>query len=98
MKINWKVRFRNPLFIAQIILAIGVPILAYFGLAPQDLTTWPALLMMILDALKNPYVVGMIIVSLYNALTDPTVNGFSDSKQALTYKEPKKQDRWKGMK
>lgn len=90
MKINWKVRFKNPVFIAQILLAIGVPILAYFGLTPQDLTTWPALLEMILNALKNPYVVGMILVSLYNALTDPTVFGFNDSHQALKYHEPRK--------
>ena len=46
---------------------------------------------MILDALKNPYVVGMIAVSLYNALTDPTVEGIGDSRQALSYHWPKKE-------
>ena len=29
MKINWKVRFKNPVFIAQIILAILTPILTF---------------------------------------------------------------------
>ena len=43
MKINWKVRFKNPLFIAQLGMSILVPILAYAGLTVQDLTTWKAL-------------------------------------------------------
>lgn len=89
MKINWKVRFKNPLFITQVILAIGVPVLAYFGLTAQDLTTWSGLFAITLDALKNPYVLGMVAVSLYNALNDPTVSGMSDSKQALRYERPK---------
>lgn len=40
---NLKVRFKNPIFIAQFILAILTPILAYAGLTLQDLTSWPAL-------------------------------------------------------
>lgn len=40
---NIKVRFKNPIFIAQIVLAILTPILAYAGLTLQDLTSWQAL-------------------------------------------------------
>ena len=40
---NLKVRFKNPVFIAQLILAILTPILAYAGLTMQDLTTWNTL-------------------------------------------------------
>lgn len=39
MKLNLKVRFRNPVFIAQLVLSIFTPILAYAGLTVQDLTT-----------------------------------------------------------
>lgn len=90
MKINFKVRFKNPMFIAQIILAIGAPLLAYYGLTAQDLTTWSSVFSLIRDGLLNPYVFGVIVISLYNALVDPTVAGVSDSRQALTYKTPKK--------
>lgn len=89
MKINFKVRFRNPMFIVQVILAIGAPLLAYYGLTAQDLTTWGSVFSLVKDAAKNPYVVGMVAVSLYNALLDPTVTGFSDSKQALGYHKPR---------
>ena len=38
--INWKVRFKNPVFIAQLILSILTPILTYMGITVQDLTSW----------------------------------------------------------
>lgn len=90
MKINFKVRFKNPIFIAQLILAIFTPILAYAGLTAQDLTTWKALFELIIDAISNPYVLGLVVVSVWNALNDPTTSGASDSLNALTYKTPKK--------
>ncbi len=90
MKINWKVRFKNPVFIAQIILAILTPILTYAGLTVQDLTTWGALGDLLISALLNPYVLGLVVISLWNAITDPTTAGIGDSDQALTYEEPKR--------
>ena len=90
MKINWKVRFKNPVFIAQIILAILTPILTYAGLTVQDLTTWGALGDLLISALLNPYVRGLVVISLWNAITDPTTAGIGDSDQALTYEEPKR--------
>ena len=89
MKINWKVRFKNPVFIAQLILAILTPILAYAGLTVQDLTSWQALGEILLGAIRNPYVLGLIVVSVWNALNDPTTAGITDSAQALTYDKPK---------
>lgn len=89
MKINWKARFKNPHFIAQLILSIGAPILAYMGLTAQDLTSWSAVFNLILNALSNPYVLGLVVVSVYNALLDPTVAGLSDSKRALKYDKPR---------
>lgn len=87
---NLKVRFRNPVFIVQLILAILTPILAYAGLTLQDLTTWGALGNLLLGALSNPYVLGLIAVSVWNALNDPTTAGITDSAQAMTYQTPKK--------
>lgn len=88
--INFKVRFKNPVFIAQLILAILTPILAYAGLTVQDLTSWSALGNVLLEALSNPYVLGLVVVSVWNAINDPTTAGVTDSKLALTYTEPKK--------
>lgn len=89
MKINWKVRFKNPVFIANLLLAIFVPILAYFGLKWEDMTTWAALGGILLEAIQNPVVVVAVIVSVWNAVNDPTTAGLGDSSQALTYEKPK---------
>ena len=86
---NLKVRFKNPVFIAQLILAILTPILAYAGLTLQDLTSWTKLGQLLINALSNPYVLGLIAVSVWNALNDPTTAGITDSKQAMTYQIPK---------
>lgn len=87
-KINWKVRFKNPVFIAQLLLAILTPILAYAGLTVQDMTTWQAIGNLLLGAISNPYVIGLVIVSVWNALNDPTTTGITDSSKALTYDVP----------
>ncbi len=86
--INWTVRFKNPMFWVQIILSIFTPILAYMGITAQDLTSWPILGNTLLQAVSNPYVLGLVIVNVYNAVIDPTSTGVSDSKQARTYTEP----------
>lgn len=87
--INWRVRFKNANFWIQIALAVIVPVLAYFGLTAQDFTTWPKLFKIISDALMNPYVLFTVLVSVYNAVNDPTTKGITDSDRAMTYKEPK---------
>ena len=89
---NWKVRFKNPLFIAQILLSVLTPILAYAGLTVKDLTTWKALGDLLIGALSNPYVLGLVVVSVFNAVTDPTTSGVKDSEQVLTYTKPKERE------
>ena len=87
--INWKVRFTNPVFVAQLLLAVLSPILAYAGLTASDLTTWAALWDLLVGAFSNPYVLALVCISVWNALNDPTTHGVSDSEQALTYRRPK---------
>ena len=81
---NLKVRMKNWSFWVSVLISIGAPILAYFGLTAADITTWAALGRVLLDAVSNPYVVGLVLVSLYNALIDPTTKGIKDSAQAMT--------------
>lgn len=86
--INWKVRMRNPLFWVQVILAVLMPILAYMGLTVEDLTSWAILGTTLLEAVKNPYVLGLVVVSVWNAVNDPTTEGVKDSNLAMTYIKP----------
>lgn len=88
--INWKVRVKNPIFWVQVGLAVLTPILAYMGMNLQDLTTWGTVGAVLFEAIKNPYVLGLVAVSVWNAINDPTTAGIGDSKQALTYEEPKR--------
>ncbi len=86
--INWKVRFKNPVFYVQLLLAVLTPILAYMGLTMSDLTTWSAVGNVLLQAISNPYILGLVVVSVWNAINDPTTSGVSDSSKALTYNKP----------
>lgn len=89
MRINWRVRGNNPIFYAQVVIAILTPLLAYMGLEFADLTSWGTVGNMIQEAYSNPYLLGLVVASFFNAVIDPTVDGFGDSNLALSYKKPK---------
>ena len=92
MKINWKVRFKNPHFIAGLVSAVAAPILTYFGLTTADLTSWTGVWEIIVDFVSNPYLIGSTIftaLSFIGIFNDPTTKGLSDSEQAMTYDSPK---------
>ena len=91
-KINWKVRFKNPQFIFQIGLAVIIPILGYFGIEGTAITSWGVLASLLVEAIKNPYVVMLVVVSIYNAINDPTTTGITDSERAMRYIAPGKED------
>lgn len=83
--INWKVRLKQKTFwaamISTVLLLIQV-VAAVFG-AQVDFGDLGNKLLAVLDA------VFMILV-LLGIVNDPTTAGISDSKQAMTYIEPKK--------
>lgn len=90
-KINWTVRLRNPVWWAQIAVAVVSPILVGLGLQWQDMTTWTALGTALAKAVSNPVIVVAIVGSVWTAVTDPTTKGIKDSAQALTYTKPKEE-------
>lgn len=92
MKINWTVRLNNPVWWAQVALAIVTPILTYFGLTGADLNSWAVVWDTFLKAVSNPYVCFLVVVSVWNAIQDPTTHGISDSPRAMTYVTPYKED------
>lgn len=88
MKINLKVRAKNPLFWLQLALSVAMPIGAYFGITGADITSWTILGGVLIDAVSNPYVVFTAAISAYNALLDPTVRGLGDSPRVLGRDKP----------
>ncbi|MBR2125830.1 MAG: phage holin [Akkermansia sp.] len=91
MNINWQVRIKNPTFWIGLIGTIGAPILAYLGISASDLTTWGSVGDAILATVTNPYLVGLVVLSVLSFLgvvVDPTTKGLGDSKQAMRYEEP----------
>lgn len=91
IKINWKVRLRNPVFWAQLAVAVIAPILAYLGLQWGDMTSWAALGGILLEAVKNPVILVSVLVSLWGIINDPTTQGLSDSLRAMRYIQPNNQ-------
>lgn len=89
MQINWKVRFKNPVFIAQLACAVVMPLITGMGYEWSQMTTWATLGEVIAAALGNPVVVVAMVVSVFNLITDPTTSGISDSKSALERTELK---------
>lgn len=87
--INWKVRVRNPQFWLSVVLSFIVPPLAYAGIEFNEITTWGKFFSVLGSGFANPYVVAMIIVSLYNSISDKTTRGFSDTKIAKQYLRPR---------
>lgn len=86
--INWKVRFKNPVFLFQLVLSILTPILAYVGLTFEDITSWNKLFDLIIMAVSNPYILALVVINVWNAITDPTTKGIKDSNRVMTFEKP----------
>lgn len=88
MKINLKVRFKNPTFWINLGVSIMGIMLTYFSLSWSQITTWSKFFDLFVESFKNPVVVFAILACIWNALNDPTTKGWSDSKRAQNYSEP----------
>lgn len=81
MKINWKVRVKNGVWLGSFIsfiVATAYQLLAMFDIAP---TITQAEIMQIIAAVLQ-------LLGLLGVITDPTTKGLSDSERALKYTEP----------
>lgn len=87
--INWEVRLKNPVFWAQVIAAIVLPLVVGVGATWEDMTSWATLGSAIVQGLSNPVVFVSMIVSLWTCITDPTTSGTADSASALSRTEVK---------
>ena len=84
MGINWKVRLKNKTFWLAIIPAVLLLVQQIVGLFGVVIDFTP---------LQNQLVtiIGPVfsILAILGIIVDPTTKGISDSKQVLTYTEPK---------
>lgn len=85
MQINWLVRIKNKAFWVAIIPALLLlvqTVAATFGLT-LDLGEIGDKLLAVVNAVFS-------VLAILGVVVDPTTNGVSDSTQAMTYEEPKK--------
>lgn len=88
MKINIPVRLKNPWFWVGL---VGI-VLTAMGVSPEMFTSWDILLDNLVALVKNPFMLGSVVLSILGVFVDPTTNGVGDSKQAMTYTKPKKDE------
>lgn len=87
MKINWIARIKNKNFWVTLIPAVLLlvqAIAAVFGFT-LDFGELGNQLLSVVNTL-------FAVLALLGVVTDPTTSGLGDSKQALTYTEPKKEE------
>ena len=85
MKVNWKVRFKNKVFLASflsLIVSFVYSMLALFDVFPS--ITKNNVIEIINQVLTFLGLVGVIV--------DPTTEGFNDSNRAMGYEEPWKDE------
>ena len=81
MKLNWKVRFKNKVWLGSflsLIVGFTYSMLALFDVFPE---VTESLVMQILNQL-------LTFLGLIGVLVDPTTAGLGDSERALGYEEP----------
>lgn len=86
MKINFKVRAKNPCFWIGL---IGV-ILTSMGVQPETLTSWEAVIFQLEQLILNPFRLGSTVIAVIGVICDPTTAGIGDSCRAMSYEYPKK--------
>lgn len=89
MKIKWKLRLQNKATLIALVTALIAFVYQALGLVG------------IVPAISESQIVecaGMLIniLAMLGIVTDPTTAGVSDSEQALTYSEPKKEENGNG--
>ena len=83
MDINWKVRIKNKVFWLALIPAVLLlvqTVCALFGVS-TEVQTLEARLLDLVNAV-------FAVLAILGIITDPTTDGLSDSKRALSYQSP----------
>lgn len=89
MKLNIKVRMKNPWFWVGVVATI----LTALGVEPEMFTSWATVWEYIVALFTNPFKLGIVVVAVLGIFIDPTTEGVSDSEQAMTYNSPRKDNK-----
>lgn len=81
MKVNWKVRFKNKVWLASFISVIVTFVFSMLGLFEIASPVTENQVMRVINAV-------LMFLSLTGVLIDPTTEGISDSERAMGYNEP----------
>lgn len=85
MKMNLKVRVKNPYFW----IGLGGVILTAMGISADMLTSWAAVWDALVNLVSNPFMLGSVVIAVLGVVLDPTTAGIGDSEQVMTYSKPK---------
>ena len=88
MNMNIKVRVKNPWFWVGV---FSVAITA-IGVDPQTFTSWSAVWEGIKAVLSNPVQLVTMCLAILSVFVDPTTAGIGDSKTALGYDKPNREE------
>lgn len=88
MNMNIKVRVKNPWFWVGV---VSVAITA-IGVDPQTFTSWIAVWLGIKAVLGNPVQLCTMCLAVLSVFIDPTTAGVGDSKTALGYDKPNREE------
>lgn len=81
MKINWKVRLKQPAFwIATIpvVISFVYSVLALLGVVPSITE----------ESVQNLFIMAVSLLAQLGIVVDPTTKGVSDSDRAMNYDKP----------
>lgn len=86
-KINWKLRFKNPMFWVLIIGSIIGTALTYNSMKPQDLTTWSSVFNLAKGIVLNPFLLFTCLWTAFASVIDTTSKGIGDTDHAIKKRE-----------
>ena len=81
MKVNWKVRFKNRIWLSSFICTVIS--FAYNIMGMLDI--FPAITQNSVVQIVNEI---LLFLSLIGVIADPTTEGLNDSQRAMSYEEP----------
>ena len=87
MKFNWFVRFRNPCFWVGL---AGIVFMA-MGVEASMFTSWQIVADHLTELVKNPFMLGSMILALWGYIQDFTTKGMGDTDTVMSYSRPREE-------
>lgn len=81
MKINWKVRLKNKVWLKSFLAFLVATVFNLLGYFDIPLTVTQEQVLEIIES-------ALYLLSIFGVIVDPTTKGMGDSERALAYTEP----------